>query len=658
MKKIILFFLLSLACSSLYARSSFDENTIKAELKLTGVKLVAVDFYTIGCPPCNDAIPIWKKLKKEYGDAIKVIVVVSQQNNGSCTIPDWQPDKIICDKNMKIAKSWGIKDFPQTFLWSWHNNDPLVKFGGIKDIEKAIKKYFQNIPRVALETDNNNQHLARLVEEALITNSKIEVVSNRYDRQKLMAIKKKSHQLKYNESLKCELGKEISANSILSITKQENTLSLRLSSAEKGCTIAATTKIMSGKNNEKADVTNAVQDLLSQLFGNISITGSDKKTAESAKSESKNAAKIFQDNRDCEYARKESSVTAWKTYVNKHSDGKCLNEAKGNIDKLSCIEAERESTVESWKKYLKEFPDGYCELKAKDNIKKIEDKKRDIKNEKLKQQDWYDCKYASNASSITAWKNYLSKHSDGECVEEAKENIDKLSCIEAERESTIQAWKKYLKEFPDGYCELKARDNITKIEEEKNQERYYEEERQLKNVYSRVDERMESIFTGEYNIGIVGVFDGKNKFGFSTGLDLNFNVYRKNFGHGAGHLFTGLGFDFEYYIPTPLAKYSEHLLEIPIMANLGYYFRTNNYTLRYVGLWSSLGAGIDIFLWKSSSNDDKIKNDIYSSLAWEIGFNMIFRNSFTANFGFGGFAGKAYKNTNGIHFFSNIGWIL
>ena len=198
----------------------------------------------------------------------------------------------------------------------------------------------------------------------------------------------------------------------------------------------------------------------------------------------------------------------------------------------------------------------------------------------------------------------------------------------------------------------------TKIEEEKNQERYYEEERQLKNVYSRVDERMESIFTGEYNIGIVGVFDGKNKFGFSTGLDLNFNVYRKNFGHGAGHLFTGLGFDFEYYIPTPLAKYSEHLLEIPIMANLGYYFRTNNYTLRYVGLWSSLGAGIDIFLWKSSSNDDKIKNDIYSSFAWEIGFNMIFRNSFTANFGFGGFAGKAYKNTNGIHFFSNIGWIL
>ena len=182
MRKIVVFLLFLFVFFSVSAKSKFNETAIKGELRKPGVKLVAIDFYMTGCPPCDAAIPVWKKLKKEYGDALKLIVVAPQRDDGSCTVKDWHPDKTVCDEDMGIAGAWGVKDFPQVFLYSWHNNDPLVKLGHVKDVEKAIKEYFKSIPRVALDADKNSQNLLPMIEEALITNSKIEVVANESER--------------------------------------------------------------------------------------------------------------------------------------------------------------------------------------------------------------------------------------------------------------------------------------------------------------------------------------------------------------------------------------------------------------------------------------------------------------------------------------------
>lgn len=271
MKKITVFFLVLILFTMLSARSKFNESTIKAELRKPGVKLVAIDFYMTGCAPCDAAIPEWKKLKKQYGDALKLIVVAPMLDNGSCMVKDWRPDKMICDEDMEIAGSWGVKDFPQAFLYSWHNNDPLVQLGHVKDVEKAIKAYFKEIPRVVLDADSNSRNLLPKVEEALRMNSKIELVSSAAEQKQLLALKKQSHKLNYDEDLKCELGKEISANSVLKITKEDGDLVLRLSSVEKSCTMAAATKSLSGnKEKLKTEVAAAVYELLSQMFGNIS----------------------------------------------------------------------------------------------------------------------------------------------------------------------------------------------------------------------------------------------------------------------------------------------------------------------------------------------------------------------------------------------------
>ena len=144
--------------------------------------------------------------------------------------------------------------------------------------------------------------------------------------------------------------------------------------------------------------------------------------------------------------------------------------------------------------------------------------------------DSRDCEQARKEGTITAWKTYLRKHSKGECAEEAKEKLDKLSCAAAEEENTLKAWKQYRKDFKDGDCIIKAEENIKRLEEQEDSEKLAEEMGQLKSLYSKADEAMDKKLTMRYNFGIAAVFDGYNKFGVSTGMDFNFNVFKKAYG--------------------------------------------------------------------------------------------------------------------------------
>ena len=441
MKNFCLIFLLILLFTSISAKSRFDEATIKGELRKPGVKLVAIDFYMTGCEPCDAAIPEWKKLKDEYGDSMKLIVVAPQRDDGSCSVKGWHPDKIVCDEDMEIAEQWGVKDFPQAFLYSWHNSDPLVKLGHVRDVRKAIKKYFKTIPRVALDADEESENLLPMVEEALITNSKIEVVADEDEREELMEIRKESHKLRYDEDSKCELGKEIAANSILKITKQDETLSLKLSSAEKSCTMAAATKILSGNRGKlKTEIASAVYDLLSQMFGDISVPGEGRQQARAQKSSGE--ISNFQDALACEQARKESSNFVWKAYLKSYPTGECAAEAKAELDKTACNTAEKRNSIDGWKEYLEEFPDGNCAAKAKDEFDKTA------------------CKIAEKKSSIDGWKKYLEEFPNGKCKARAKAEFDKASCKAAKQKNSIEGWEEYLKEYPDGECADKANNFI------------------------------------------------------------------------------------------------------------------------------------------------------------------------------------------------------
>ena len=290
------------------------------------------------------------------------------------------------------------------------------------------------------------------------------------------------------------------------------------------------------------------------------------------------------DSKDCKTARKENSTAAWKNYLRKHSDGDCAEEAKEFLDKQTCAEAEKENTVKAWEKYLKEFKDGNCAIKA-------------------------------------------------------KENIDKLSCAEAEKENTVKAWKKYLKEFKDGNCVSKAESNIKRIEQEEDARLAAE----ANSIHTKADDKLNGGLSKRFSLDIglgTALYDEGEQLNFGMGLafDFDWKVFSKPYGGGAGNLFIGFGFDFRYWILVEIA--------VPIQFNVGYEFKLNNSSLRYIGFWYSMGASLNFFHpehdWLWESEDIDIFN---AAFAYQLYFDMIFGSGFVLNAGMGGEVGSFTTRT-------------
>ena len=80
-----------------------------------------------------------------------------------------------------------------------------------------------------------------------------------------------------------------------------------------------------------------------------------------------------------------------------------------------------------------------------------------------------------------------------------------------------------------------------------------------------------------------------------------------------------------------------NLINIPIQANFGYEFKISNPTLRYIGLWTSLGMGIDMDVYHDDDDrDNKKETFLQFSFAWDISLDMIFKNGMLLNIGVGG----------------------
>ena len=444
MKKALIFLILLLISVTLSARVKFDERMIREELRKPGVKLVAVDFYMTGCPPCDKAIKKWKELKQQYGDTLKLIVVAPQRPDGSCNVKGWNPDRMICDNSQEIAGNWGVRDFPQAFLYSWHNDYPLLEHSQVRDVEEKIKEYLKNIPRVAIDADKNTKNLVPLIEEELIRNSKIELVANESERRLLVELREESYNGQYDDDLRCELGKEISPNSVLKVTKQGADLVLRLSSVAKSCTMAAATKTLSrNQSNLKTEIAAVVYDLLSQMFGHISKPGEGGNAAKPQKqpeqtSNQSLAAADPKDKHACEFARNNSQndMDAWELYLKKFPKGVCSGEAKITIENYKNQKraekeralyenAKKENTLAAWEKYLREFPDEEHSFEAELYMKKAQEKY--LQGRKIGNLIWSD--RSPNEMNWSSAKQYCEDLNEGGFDDWRLPNIDELRTL-------------------------------------------------------------------------------------------------------------------------------------------------------------------------------------------------------------------------------------
>ena len=254
-------------------------------LQEPGVKLIAVDFYATWCVPCNKAIPKWKELQEKYRGKGLRLVVISVRSEGSCAMPDWTPDKVVCDYDGDIADRWHANELPQAFLWSWQGN-LLVAHGDESKVEKAVEYYFQNIPRIAIEepktinrkplTSEVSTYLKKLLANELKRASKVEIVADDSEMKRIRELRKKSHEMNYDESLKCKLGEDVSANSRLAVTVTDKRLVLEIYSLEKGCLTASATAPFIGANVEGV-VQEASYNLIKALLGTVALPDANKR---------------------------------------------------------------------------------------------------------------------------------------------------------------------------------------------------------------------------------------------------------------------------------------------------------------------------------------------------------------------------------------------
>nr|MBX2810436.1 formylglycine-generating enzyme family protein [Myxococcales bacterium] len=183
------------------------------------------------------------------------------------------PDEVICDNDGFLAQRFGASKLPAAFLWSW-DGQLLAQQSHVDDVEAKIQGWMRKAPRVEVEVARitrgvgiGERELIDAVRGELRRSDKLLVVATREERQRLRALVRESHRVGADESLACEVGAEVTANSLLKVSilgAEPKRLQLQLLSAERGCLVASASARWRPSKLE-ANIGEAV----SQLFGRL-----------------------------------------------------------------------------------------------------------------------------------------------------------------------------------------------------------------------------------------------------------------------------------------------------------------------------------------------------------------------------------------------------
>jgi len=155
----------TLACLLLFTAAAFAA-TDAADFELKDLKgkkvsledlldncnLLLIDFWQVGCKPCNELLPHLQDYLDEYGDKGLDVVIISRDT--ALTLGQVEPFftsnkytfRVLLDTDLEVSKDYGVKASPVTFIISpdgellyRHYN---YKSGQEKEIEQFIKDFF------------------------------------------------------------------------------------------------------------------------------------------------------------------------------------------------------------------------------------------------------------------------------------------------------------------------------------------------------------------------------------------------------------------------------------------------------------------------------------------------------------------------------------
>lgn len=130
---------------------NLDGDDVKLQDLLDDNKLVIIDFWQVGCKPCNELLPHLQEYYDEFKKQDVTFVIISRDT--SLTLPQVEPFfksndysfDVLLDSDLEVSADFGVKASPASFVIDSDGNLLFQHYGykpgQEKEIHDVIEKY-------------------------------------------------------------------------------------------------------------------------------------------------------------------------------------------------------------------------------------------------------------------------------------------------------------------------------------------------------------------------------------------------------------------------------------------------------------------------------------------------------------------------------------
>ncbi|MDQ3023311.1 MAG: TlpA family protein disulfide reductase [bacterium] len=125
---------------------NLDGKKVTLKKLLKDNKIVVVDFWQVGCKPCNELLPHLQDYADEFKKKGVAVVIISRDTalTQSQVEPFFKSNKysfpVLLDGDQEVSRRFGVKASPATFIIQPDGNMVLQHFGYKSGQEKEIKE--------------------------------------------------------------------------------------------------------------------------------------------------------------------------------------------------------------------------------------------------------------------------------------------------------------------------------------------------------------------------------------------------------------------------------------------------------------------------------------------------------------------------------------
>lgn len=129
--------------------TDLDGNEVEMADLLDTYKLVVIDFWEVGCKPCNELLPHLQSYYDEYGDDGVEFIIISRDT--ALTQAQVEPYfkskdysfRVLLDGDREVSKDFGVKACPYTFIVQSDGKIIYSHFGYKPGQEEEVKEVIE-----------------------------------------------------------------------------------------------------------------------------------------------------------------------------------------------------------------------------------------------------------------------------------------------------------------------------------------------------------------------------------------------------------------------------------------------------------------------------------------------------------------------------------